>query len=239
MRIPSLSTSFRLFKQGLDRHLLWAYWKDFKETGWEIFWGPTVFGIAFGIYTIWHSPARTWFLVYVLVVVFLTGYYLWRVNHVRLIPQIKLTQLFTVSVPPESPEQKFAQILVEPVAEGIVDHCQGQLLRILKWSPRRGDWEVTLLNETTDLLWSGIDQREITIESGAPRRLNIFVMYKGTWGMYAWDGRKDRIPVNCAPGEIFRLDIRVGKPGFKAEIASLKLTINQEWGKFEIEELVS
>jgi hypothetical protein len=69
--MPSLSRSFRLFKEGLNRKLFWTYWLEFKEKGWEVFWGPTLIGVAFGIYTLWHSPAWPWFLLYVLAVVFL------------------------------------------------------------------------------------------------------------------------------------------------------------------------
>jgi hypothetical protein len=93
--MPSLSKSFRLFKEGLDRKLLWKYWIEFKEKAWEVFWGPTLLGVAFGIYTLWHSPALPWFQLYVLAVVFLTGYYLWRVNHLRLEQKLSITKIFT------------------------------------------------------------------------------------------------------------------------------------------------
>jgi hypothetical protein len=92
--MPSLSNSFRMLKEGLDRRLFWTYWIEFKEKGWEVFWGPTLLGVAFGIYTLWHSPAWPWFLLYVLAVVFLTGYYLWRVNHVRLEKKVYISRVF-------------------------------------------------------------------------------------------------------------------------------------------------
>lgn len=85
MRRLSLRQTIRVFKDGLDK-LFWEYSQAFKEKAWEIFWGPTLLGIAFGICTLWYAPARMPFLLYVLVVVFLTGYYLWRVDHVRLQP---------------------------------------------------------------------------------------------------------------------------------------------------------
>jgi hypothetical protein len=94
MPLPSLSRSFQLFKEGLDK-LLWAYWLAFKEEAWEIFWGPTLLGIVFGIGTLWYSPARMWFIAYVLVVVFLTGYYLWRDNHIRLEQKLEITRVHT------------------------------------------------------------------------------------------------------------------------------------------------
>ena len=88
----SISTSIRLFKQGLDREIV-VYWKSFVEKGWEVFWGPTLAGVAFGLYTLWHAPALPWFLGYVLIVTFLTGYYLWRVNHSRLLTATKVTEI--------------------------------------------------------------------------------------------------------------------------------------------------
>src|ERR1700683_2741773 len=88
MSPPFLSRSWRIFKDGLDHHTFWIYWLAFKEKRWEGFWGATLLGVVFGIYTLWHSPALPWFLLYVLAFVFLTGYYLWRVNHIRLIPKL-------------------------------------------------------------------------------------------------------------------------------------------------------
>ena len=64
-----------------------------------MFWGPTVAGIVFGIYTIWHAPTRSWFLVYVLIVVFLTGYYLWRENHLRLQKNLCVTRILSHTWP--------------------------------------------------------------------------------------------------------------------------------------------
>ena len=92
----SLSWSIRLFKEGLDREVV-VYWKSFLEKWWEIFWGPTLLGIAFGLYTLWHSPAWPWFLSYVLVVTFLTGYYLWRGDHLRLSVAVRVSNVLSQS----------------------------------------------------------------------------------------------------------------------------------------------
>lgn len=205
---------------------------------WEIWWGVGVIGLICTALTLYYAPSR-WILGWVVAFVFLVaGYYVWLAHHVRLIPQLALSQLLVVPVPPENPEKVFAQVLVETAADGMVDDCQAQLLKISKWSPHKQDWDTTSLNETTDLLWSVTDETNITVEPGAPRRLNLFVMYRNAWAIYPWAVKKEvRIPIACGAGDMFRLDIRVGKPGFRAENASLKLTITHIWDKFQIEEL--
>jgi len=77
-----ISRSFRLFREGMDKEF-WIYCDAFRQRGWEIFWGPTVFGIIFGLITLWYAPLLKWFLAYLLTVFFATGYYLWRENYVR------------------------------------------------------------------------------------------------------------------------------------------------------------
>jgi hypothetical protein len=93
--MPSLGRSIQRFKEGLDRQAFVSYCKAFIKLWWEVFWGATVLGILFTLYTLWHSPARMWFLGYVLIVVFLTGYYLWRDNYIRLEQKLEITRVQT------------------------------------------------------------------------------------------------------------------------------------------------
>jgi len=77
-------------KARLSPALLWEYVIAFKNTFWEIFWGAGVLGILFGIYTLYRSPSLPWLLCYLLAVSFMTGYLLWRRDHVRLEPRVSI-----------------------------------------------------------------------------------------------------------------------------------------------------
>jgi hypothetical protein len=233
MPLPSLSRSWRLFKDGLDRHLFWIYWLAFKEKGWEVFWGPTLLGVVFGVYTLWHSPALPWFLLYVLAVVFLTGYYLWRVNHVRLTPKLGIGEVNMkwTGIGPAHPDTKrrYVQVPVKCETEGPVKDCRGQLLRISKWVEGDGKWEITHINETLDLEWSFVNDPPtvINLEHGAPRQLNVF-----------WVENTHRHIVTCTrfhprlastpPGR-FKFDVRVAREECPPVYASFEVTTGNAW----------
>jgi hypothetical protein len=178
---PSPSRSYRLIKEGLDR-LLWNYWLAFKEKAWEVFWGPTLLGVAFGIYTLWYSPARPWFLAYVLIIVFLTGYYLWRPYHLRLIPKVMVEKPFIQPTPtsatwPDGKVTKWESIYVQLILKCDVDiyECLGFLKRVDRFID--GEWINTGLNEPMPLEWSYGTDVPITLRAGAENRLNIFTVH--------------------------------------------------------------
>ena len=74
----------RSFAAALQLPFLWEYWLTFKSTFWEIFWGASITAIAFATYTLYHSPSKTTMLVYVVIVEFVAGYFIWRADHLRL-----------------------------------------------------------------------------------------------------------------------------------------------------------
>jgi hypothetical protein len=88
------SDGFRKFKDGLRGKLLWQYWQAFKSTAWEIFWGASVIGIAFGIYTLFYAPSKLLLLLYLLGVSLVAGYYTWRADHVRLQQKLCITKVY-------------------------------------------------------------------------------------------------------------------------------------------------
>lgn len=168
----SLSRSFRAFKEGLDK-LLWEYWRAFIEKAWEIFWGPTLFGIAFGIYTLWHAPARVPFLVYVLIVVFLTGYYLWRVDHVRLQPAFAITRVIPQTWTDQStgrPARAYYFEVINKSETTSILEAEAQLSEItpavenLEWLP------VHLVHQHDR---SASPEKTFTLHPGKPKNINL------------------------------------------------------------------
>jgi hypothetical protein len=170
-----ISKSIRLFREGFDRHLLWTYWGLFKEKGWEIFWGPTVLSIAFGLLTLWYTPTLVWFGVYLLTVFFMTGYYLWRDGYVRLQP--KFAVLEAMSQPTET-EQKhvmnmFIQIIPTCLSDALVYECRGRLLRVCHRHVDSDEWEVTRMDSPLFLEWDYYGSNAMMLEPGIRQRLNV------------------------------------------------------------------
>lgn len=89
--MSKLSKGFKSFWDGLRANLLWEYWLAFKNTAWEVFWGASVLGILFGIYTLFYAPSKILLLSYSLVVAFIAGCYIWRADHLRLQPAFAVT----------------------------------------------------------------------------------------------------------------------------------------------------
>jgi hypothetical protein len=169
-----IARSIRLFREGFDRHLLWIYWNTFKDKAWDILWGPTVFGIIFGITTLWHSPLTVWFLSYLLLVVFLTGYYLWREEYVRLQPCFKVEKIIAQRTDTEAPTvtRIFLQVLPECLTDAPVLECRARLLLVSQLDGS-GNWTPTEMNSPLKMGWDYYGHEPLTIEPGIGQRLNV------------------------------------------------------------------
>jgi hypothetical protein len=150
-------------------------------TRWQaVIWGGSVLAVAFG----WRFITSDWphfiKLSACVVALFFAGYYVWRTDHVRLIPKLELVSLHMIYTPTNVPnlQRRFVQVLVRCATESPLDNCRGQLLRILKWS--QGDWQPTLVDESLDLLWSNADIASVTLEPGNDKRLNVFFVDSAT-----------------------------------------------------------
>jgi hypothetical protein len=205
-----IAKSIRLFREGFDRHLLWTYWGLFKEKAWESFWGPTVLSIVFGLLTLWYTPTLVWFCVYSLIVSFMTGYYLWRAEYVRLQPHLKIEKIIAQITDTEDKDTTkiFLQVVPECITNAPVLECRARLLLVSK-RDGHGQWVPTQMNSPLKLVWDYYGYEPLTVEPGISQRLNI------CW----WDNRftavvptVDPMPSKwrgiIGPGP-FKFDIRV------------------------------
>jgi hypothetical protein len=227
------------FKAGLDRRDILDYWKALWNHAWETWWGGGVVGAICTIFTLYYAPSR-WILGWVVAWVFLVaGYYVWRPYHIRLIPKLEVGDIVVTRIPPDAATQKFVQLTVRCANDGTINDCRGQLLRVLRWSAS-AEWEPTQICGTIDLLWSELDVPSVILEPGAPRRLVIFAIENNNWDILVWDAkRSSRVPLPYSPGAVFKFDLRIGEPGFKAEYRSIKVTFGQQWGEMALEVIAS
>lgn len=149
-----VARSIHLFREGFDRRLLWTYWGLFKEKSWEIFWGPTIVGVIFCLYTLWYSPAFVWFLTYLLTVCFMTGYYLWRENYERLQPKFKVEKIIAQRTDTEESTitRIFLQVLPECLTDAPVLECRARLLLVSQLNTD-GEWVPTEMNSPLKMGW--------------------------------------------------------------------------------------
>jgi hypothetical protein len=171
----TLRDSFSSFRQGLRAKLLWGYLLAFKDRAWEIFWGASLVGIIFGIYTIFHAPSKVLLLSYLLLVVFMAGYYLWQVDHVRVMPRLKVTgyKIEPTATADGSETRTYVQLCPRCATDVPVRNCQGHLLRVHTWDGTAKEWKLTAIDEAVDLEWSIYGFGARTIQPGAEPRLNI------------------------------------------------------------------
>jgi len=139
-------------------------------------------GLIFGIYTLYHSPSKVLLLSYLLAVVFMAGYYLWRADHVRLMPKFKVEDVYIQPARNETGRSVWVQLGPKCLTEAPVEECSGRLLCILhKWPANsgigNGEWEETSINEVQELGWSLEEGTAITLYPGAEKRLNVFWLY--------------------------------------------------------------
>jgi hypothetical protein len=171
----NFSQGFRSFKEGFDWKLVRDYLLAVKEHAWETVWGATVVGIPFTIYTLYFAPSRlflAWFCVWIVLV---AGYYIWRADHIRLIPKFAVTELIVQPTETEDPNSMnlYVQIIPECLTDAPVHECRGRLLRVCKRHSDSGEWVVTGMNAPLFLGWDYYGIIPFTLEPGIKRRLNI------------------------------------------------------------------
>jgi len=131
-------------------------------------------GIIFGIATLWYSPLLVWFLVYLLTVFFMTGYYLWRDDYTRLQPKFRVEKVIAQVTDTEASDVTniFLQVLPECVTDVPVMECRARLL-LVSQKNGNGQWVPTQMNSPLKLGWDYYGYDPLTIEPGIGQRLNI------------------------------------------------------------------
>jgi hypothetical protein len=176
----------RSFREGLRLTLLLEYVLAFRNTGWEVFWGATLPGIVFGLYTLFVAPSKVAFLYYLLFVVFVTGYYLWKADHLRLMPkltvsgQIKYHRTPTAdSLGRDTGSSIWIQLSPKCLTDVPVEQCSASLREVRRWSEEDKKWKSTDMNESLPLGWSFGHEKHlpITLEPGNERRLNVLTVH--------------------------------------------------------------
>lgn len=232
----SFRDGWRSFKGGLDKRLVWDYWLAVKNHAWEIFWGAGLVGIICTLFTLYYSPSLRWLGWIVAWLFLVAGYYVWRADHVRLIPKFSVTTL----CPPNETDTEdgnvtnlFIQIIPECLTDSPVLGCRARLLQVSKKFEDDEDWRVTSMDSPLFLDWDYYGSGEFTLEPGIRQRVNV-----------CWWSNRFRMIIPCVSPlpskyrnvfndfESFKFDIRITAKDCEPVDVSVLVSLRERpWNK--------
>jgi hypothetical protein len=182
--------AFQKSRQWLKRRFatfdwLPEYFTSAARTMQDILWGALLPFVAWGIWFIVSNPP-TWVNATAIgTALFLAGYYVWRADHIRLIPGFKIdSYALQESDTIDGLEKKtgwsvFFQLQPKCLTEAHVDDCRGLITSIEMWDGFNNGWN-TVESEVMYLGWSHRGHEPIMLYSGAESRLNVFYVPSDT-----------------------------------------------------------
>ena len=143
--------------------------------------------MIYGLYSLFKTPPPLANWLAIVGALFLAGFYLWRADHIRLMPKFEAHEVRIQDSPTADKggnptgSSTLVQLLPKCLTDAEIENCQGHLRRILRWSYFNNRWEETEMNETVLLHWSHEDEAPvpITLHPGIERRLNVFYVRSG------------------------------------------------------------
>jgi hypothetical protein len=172
-----MSRVLQRIKKFWREHLSFQYF-TLVFTRWQaVLWGGSVLAVAWGLHFIVAliNPPVWVNWTAVLVALFFAGYYVWREDHVRLMPKFNISEIcaqVTETNDPHTPAL-YVQIIPKCLTDAPVHECRGHLLRVsTRFSPEE-KWKLTDMNSPIFLEWDYYGIPPQTLEPGIDRRLNV------------------------------------------------------------------
>jgi len=141
----------------------------------NILWGALLPFVAWGIWFIVSNPPMWINATAIGLALFLAGYYVWRADHVRLLPKFEVSEVcaqVTETNDPHNPSL-FIQVIVRCLTDAPVYECRGHLLRVSSRFNSEEKWQLTDMNAPLFLGWDYYGISPCTLEPGIDRRLNV------------------------------------------------------------------
>ncbi len=162
--------------------LLPDYFRAIASEFQRFLWGPALIAVVFVIASLLGVLPKWVTIIYLVAVMLVAGYYVWRADHVRLMPRFKVDIFHIQRTRCNVGCAAYIQLEPQCLTESPVEQCRGYLIRVLhKWPSEsgidNGEWESTDINEPLPLQWSFSDSSPMTLVSGVPQRLNVFWIY--------------------------------------------------------------
>jgi|SRR5579862_8004257 len=243
---------FKLLKRFAGRFrtfdLLPEYFKSLVAHWQNVLWGEGIVAAVFSAWWLLGSPPAWAIVAYLVLAMFVAGYYLWRADHIRLVPKLEFGDVRVVKTPTRETigpvtrpgcDRVVAQLEVKNSTAAAVDDCRGHLVRVWKWSYY--GWIPTEVDEPLDLLWSTIDEPIRTLYPGIPQRLCIFAIDNvADKYIYPWAKsvqlRMLEVFKKADPAK-FKFDISVRARDCRSIDIALRVQIGETWDKPVVERL--
>jgi hypothetical protein len=202
--------------------LIGVYFLSLKHVAWDVLWGAGIASIIYwGLW--WFYTAPPWWVtfIYGLALVFFAGYYLWRADHIRLIPRfgvehtvvIQDTPVMNAATGHPLGTSSYFQLQPRCLTDAPIQNCWGHLTGICRWNERHHTW-TELESETMILEWSH-GGTGITLFPRAERRLNLFqIQHTGNYRIHPlvnpFPARFNTAIFDDLPGmNLLRFDVRI------------------------------
>ena len=180
--------------------LLPDYFRAVVRQWHEILWGASLAAVAFVLWWFLGNPSPTIIAYYLVAVLAVAGYFVWRSERIRLIPGIKIrgvklqttpvTRTWEGRVDGLARERRIdtrtlVQIEIECLSENPVYECRGYLQRARRWSDEKNEWEASELRSLV-LVWDNELTQEITQHRGVEKPLNIICIQHSDGQIVPW-----------------------------------------------------
>jgi hypothetical protein len=167
---------FRWFRSRFHTFdLLPEYFTAATQRAVDILWGVALPFLVWMAYSLFKTPAPWINWLAMVAALFLAGYYVWRADHVRLLPKLEISEaphLQETPVEQGTERRIFVQIEPKCLTDSPVVECLGHLLEVYKkWG--EGEWELTDMKERLLLEWSHYSSIPITLYPSGGQYLNI------------------------------------------------------------------
>jgi hypothetical protein len=155
--------------------LLPDYFRALARCWQDVLWGEGVIAVAFTVWWLLGNPPARYIAFYLVAALFVAGYYTWRSDHIRLIPQfeIKDSEIQENPTTDSNQVQVYVQVVPKCLTDAGVKECKAYLLRVYKRHNNQDNWQPTELNEPMLLEWSFHKFAPFTLQPGIDQRLNV------------------------------------------------------------------
>lgn len=206
------------------------YFRAIAKEWMNILFGESLVGVVFLIWWALGSPPL---VIIFLLAVLVAGYYAWRATFLHSVPKIGIKRFVVTQTPTSNAGIFYAYVHIIPecLTEAPVYECQGRLLRVLRKSRTKVEWEPTQIDEPLELVWSIYDDTvPRTLQPGIDTRLNLCFINNMDGNIYP---AVQRLPLRCSKvfnkTDSFRFDIRLTARDCPATNASVILKAGASW----------
>jgi len=208
----------------------------------DILWGALLPFLAWGIWFIVSTPPIWINVTAVGFALFMAGYYVWRADHVRIIPKMRLQDV--INLEPMSNQADLSiistltiQIVPTCMTDAIIHDCTGYITGISRLETGKTIWVDILKNTSLTLMWNPMKQ---DLFPGISKPLTVFVI-SNSWVLQIWSrdtpSALETMFLHARLHEsrdVFRFDIRVVSPECPPVDRSLRFEITDDWMKPKI-----